>query len=251
MIKSQILIILAFISPLASACPNVPFCRECTTPKDKEARICRTCNYAYFDQGSLSCKTDIQKIEDNCNQYHKENDKVTCVSCDFGSRLVAEGKCVKCPTEHCAICDGEGKCKACFWGAKLKDGVCDAKNECELKKCEICHDRTAEKKDWTCELCKPGYALNKYGECVLSGENCQIADADDNVLCSKCKSGFYLDEHFLCRANAEKPAGGHGWAWFIFILVLAAVGVLFYYRSQRRSQPGYQKVSAEDYVTVN
>lgn len=238
------------LATLASACPNIPFCRECSKPVDKQARICKTCNFSYFDETTLKCVTEISATETNCNQYAKDGDKIKCVSCEFGYRLSADNKCVKCSGEHCAICDKDLKCIACFWGIEVKDGFCDAKNKCALDNCQVCQ-MNADKKDFKCAMCTAGFALSEHGECLRGSENCLVADPDESAICSKCKSGFYLDEKFLCKANTPTPTGGNGAAWLVFLLLLALIGVAFYYRSKKRSGAAYTKVNAEDYVTVN
>ena len=249
MVRSAALLFIVLAASVG-ACPNVRNCRECTIPKEKETKICKTCNYAFFDEATLSCKTEVGTPEENCNQYVRDGDKVKCVSCDFGHRLSARNKCVKCPTEHCAVCDADLKCTACFWGIRVKDGFCEAKNQCELANCQVC--LFLANKQPTCELCGAGYALNEHGECVLSSDNCMIADKDENKLCSKCRSGFYLDDHYLCKPNDNKPAGGSSaWFWIFFLLLAMGVGAAFFYRSKKRQGPLYQKVNAEDYVTVN
>lgn len=229
-----------------TACPNVKFCRECTK---SEKPVCKTCNFSYFDEKDLKCETNVGKSVDNCIEYHKQGDQVTCVVCAFGFHLTSDNKCQACSQKVCAVCDQNDKCLGCFQGILVKDGICDHKNQCALSNCQIC--LTTDKPEVTCQLCSAGYSLNKYGECVLGTQDCQVAGADENKVCSKCRSGFYLDEHSLCKRNEEVPHGSGGfWGWMFFLSLIVGVAVLFYFRYQRRTST-YQKVNAEEYVTVN
>jgi len=234
-----------------SACPGIPFCRECTKSPSTTDRICKTCNFSFYDETSKSCITKVDQAVDHCIEYHREGEtKVVCVTCELGFHLTSEHKCHPCAEKNCAVCDNDGKCEACSLGLQVKDGKCEDKNKCSISECEICHTKN-QGKDFTCEMCVPGFALNKHGECVTSAQNCQTADAEENKLCQRCRSGYFLEKSLLCKKNGGGAAEGSNiWGWIFFFLLLAGVAVLFYMRNQRRDV-AYKRVSnPEEYVTV-
>lgn len=235
----------------AVACPGLPFCRECTKSSSTADKICKTCNFSFFDEGSKSCVTKVESAVDHCIEYHKEGDaRVVCIACDFGYHLTSEYKCFPCSEKLCAVCSNDNKCEACSLGLQVKDGRCEDKNKCSISQCEVCHTSN-QGKDFTCLMCVPGFALNKHGECIASAQNCQVADPEEAKLCQRCRSGFFLNKDLLCVKNDGNHSSGSGvWGWILFFLLLGGVAVLFYMRNQRRGT-AYKRVNnPEEYVTV-
>ena len=241
----RLLLILMFAT-LIKSCPGKKYCRECLKKSDN---IWKTCDLSFFDESKKSCSDLVESDDKNCIEFVVSDTKTLCTNCRYGYYLSADHVCISCGVEHCAICNPDLKCTACFLGLQIEKSICDAKNKCQKNpNCEICTTNEVPS-EWICKLCILGFALNKNHECVASAANCELAQENEVKLCDKCRQGFYLTKDYFCVKNEAENKSKGKWFFVLLVLIGAIVAALFWFRTQKR-QNRNQRGDNEGYVTV-
>jgi len=244
MIKTSLL---ALVVAVALACPDEPFCAECSSPSDKN-RYCTRCDYSFLDPASNTCQQVVQGQIANCAEYlnNKNLNRVVCKNCEAGYIITNDNVCFKCPGFGCALCDGNEKCLACFNNMLLEKNVCSLEKKCEIENCDIC---ALEKDKQVCNKCVKGFALNSNRMCDLTSLDCrELLNSDPNS-CRSCDQGFFLTSDNKCAQNPQNEGRELIWFWFFVFFILLFGGAFYYYRvyRQRPQRSAYR----EDYVSVN
>ncbi|ELP85751.1 hypothetical protein EIN_281120 [Entamoeba invadens IP1] len=168
------------------------------------------CNYCN-DQVCYQCGTD----ETNGTQLYLSTDETRCIDCtqqandeecgrcDAGKYFNIETKnCQPCK-DDCALCTESYNCYQCknnkLLNKKDNPTASDPDTCDDIVNC----DPTTGLKSDHCELCLPGFRLEK-GNCAPCDEGCDVCYLDDtgNNFCSICSEDKTMDDG-KCKDNSE------------------------------------------------
>ncbi|ELP92867.1 hypothetical protein EIN_508680 [Entamoeba invadens IP1] len=171
----------------------------CATSTTANSPVCKTCYSGFFVNSEGKCQSG--EIA-NCMKYTSKTDCSMCLTgyrlldnkCEKDDKCVGfiAGLCLGCPKgyfvsqkacfpcgENCESCTSSTKCKICYEGFAVQNGVCE---KCEVLNCTKC-DESGK----MCEICENGYSLFE-GKCVRCVNHCD--KCRDVLSCETCESGY-------------------------------------------------------------
>ena len=203
-----------------SSCPPETFTRYHMC--DNCPALCAECQ---SEASCLECKSGAVTLENG----------LCAVACPRLTYLASNGSCRPCH-HSCLSCTGPhgNNCTDCPRQFILQGGECVVRSSCpngqyfdqRRTECRFCHRSCAEcsgKGDDDCTECPSGFSLDK-GHCVVDSRNLRCAtgqyyddgssncvtcpngcsDCSDELMCTNCTEGHYLETHRVGESSEEK-----------------------------------------------
>lgn len=206
----------ALLFAAALQCPDDEQCIMCVQ-KEKSSQ-CAICEQRILNKITGKCDLEPKEKVQNCLEYKEDKG---CINCRFGYRLERKAhqtSCVPCSIRECARCDSDPRvCTHCFHNLKVTVSN-TGEFECGPEKASVsfCEINRSGVSEGGCEVCEPGYVVDKNNDCVKSPlEYCWRADSYDK--CNVCHWGFYATLNGKCAKKHN--------IWLTIAVVLAVLTV--------------------------
>ncbi len=195
------------INELILGRPSIKFVEVCEKLKTtnclvpRNAKACAVCNPGYLlDDGTLQCLPFPKMGIINCLRYSSET---VCTECSAGYHLASSSTCTEnTAIDNCNVYNGtsqQTKCLLCGDGFYSAGSTCsDRKNSIQIDNCSS-FDPLGDK----CASCADGFIIVDDLKCLVEIANCveQAGSGSNSVACTKCSSGFYLQDSQNCLSG--------------------------------------------------